>query len=749
MAYSFGAGTGETAESLKRKRAYVMALLEGAMGGGSNTVGEGISTIGRAVVGRAGKAVLDKREREGRSAALGEAGRNPEIRKLLLGETGGGADISGTGGADYAANGEGGDYFSAIRSAESGGNDNAKNPLSSATGRYQFTSGTWNELARNKPELGLTPDGRTNPDQQERAIRAFTSDNARILASAGIEPTGGNLYAAHFLGAGGARSVLSQPDSASVAAIVGPSVVKANPFLRGMSVGDFRQWSARKGGGNNTLQGGEGNDMLDPIQTAGVTVGLKTPDAGPAPMQRPMPDDSRFGPAAAPKADRLPQPGAFNPMQASGPMAPPGMMEQAIIQRAAQSMPQQMRQPAPQPQQQPPQPMQPDPMQTAAVPRPQPRMPVGMSPRMESTGYGPNGVSGAQQAPQGGGLLARLLMRQPMPQGGGQAPQAAPQGNQPIQAGQQPQQGDDMAQMYALLENPYLPEGYRNAIMGALEQQQKQRDPSYQADLAYKQAQTRALENPEPQFIPGKDGSIFRADKRTGSVEQVYGGRPDNYRQLSNEEELARGLDPAGAYQVDTNDKVYKIGGEGTTVNIDQKAEGAFDKKLAEKQAETFDTMATEGLNARADLGIIGELDSLLKGNGGALTGVAGWLAQKGIGGDGMDDLQAAQALINKLVPTQRAPGSGSMSDRDVELFTRSLPSLWNTPGGNEKILGVMRGLAQYKQAQGEIADMVLTGEMSRQEARQSLRKLPNPLAEFGAERKKIVTDGYTIEPVD
>ena len=71
------------------------------------------------------------------------------------------------------------------------------------------------------------------------------------------------------------------------------------------------------------------------------------------------------------------------------------------------------------------------------------------------------------------------------------------------------------------------------------------------------------------------------------------------------------------------------------------------------------------------------------------------------------------------------------MSDRDVQLFKDSLPSLWNQPGGNEKILGVMRGMAEYKSRQGEIADMVLNGDMTRQEGRRALRELPNPLEEF------------------
>ena len=58
-------------------------------------------------------------------------------------------------------------------------------------------------MMRKHPGFGLTPDGRGNPDQEEKAIRAFTAGNADVLKSAGIEPTGGNLYAAHFLGAGG------------------------------------------------------------------------------------------------------------------------------------------------------------------------------------------------------------------------------------------------------------------------------------------------------------------------------------------------------------------------------------------------------------------------------------------------------------------------------------------------------------------------------------------------------------------
>lgn len=144
-------------------------------------------------------------------------------------------------------------YFASARQAESGGNDLARNPNSSATGRYQFIDSTWRGLMEQYPQLGLTWDGRTDPAQQERAMQQFTSDNAAVLQRAGIPVDGGSLYAAHFLGAGGAVNALSQPDQTPMAAVVGEGVVKANPFLANMTVGDFRNWSAQKGG---TASGG-------------------------------------------------------------------------------------------------------------------------------------------------------------------------------------------------------------------------------------------------------------------------------------------------------------------------------------------------------------------------------------------------------------------------------------------------------------------------------------------------------------
>lgn len=128
-------------------------------------------------------------------------------------------------------------YYSKLSSKESGGSDTASPGTSSALGRYQFTEGTWADVMQAHPELGLTKDGRTNRAQQERAIRAFTSDNAKTLESAGIDASEANLYLAHFLGAGGAIQALKAPPG-TIAAELMPDAAKANPTIFFAGKGD-------------------------------------------------------------------------------------------------------------------------------------------------------------------------------------------------------------------------------------------------------------------------------------------------------------------------------------------------------------------------------------------------------------------------------------------------------------------------------------------------------------------------------
>ncbi|MGR9413175.1 lytic transglycosylase domain-containing protein [Rhizobium leguminosarum] len=148
-----------------------------------------------------------------------------------------------------------GNVVDKIIGAESGGNANAKNPNSSATGAGQFIDSTWLATVKShRPDLFQ---GRSAAEvlelRNDKALsREMTSylanDNADFLRNQGVNPNGGDIYLAHFLGPAGAARVIKADPGATVESVVGQDVVNANPFLKGMTANDVRSWSAKKMG---------------------------------------------------------------------------------------------------------------------------------------------------------------------------------------------------------------------------------------------------------------------------------------------------------------------------------------------------------------------------------------------------------------------------------------------------------------------------------------------------------------------
>ena len=60
------------------------------------------------------------------------------------------------------------------------------------------------------------------------------------------------------------------------------------------------------------------------------------------------------------------------------------------------------------------------------------------------------------------------------------------------------------------------------------------------------------------------------------------------------------------------------------------------------------------------------------------------------------------RAILSQLVPGQRAPGSGTMSDADLALYRNSLPQISNKPGGNAIIIATMKVLQNISIIWGE-----------------------------------------------
>lgn len=167
-----------------------------------------------------------------------------------------------------------------------------------------------------------------------------------------------------------------------------------------------------------------------------------------------------------------------------------------------------------------------------------------------------------------------------------------------------------------------------------------------------------------------------------------------------------------------------------TRVNVDTAGPREFEKKAAGFAAENFNNLRNQATAASRNLIQVGRLENLLQSTGGGLVPQAKAIAGNlGIPTKGLDDIQAATAIVSQLVPQQRQAGSGTMSDKDVELFKSSLPRLINQPGGNQKIIDTIKAINQYDQQIGKIANDALAGKIKPQEADELISKVPNPLA--------------------
>ena len=186
-----------------------------------------------------------------------------------------------------------------------------------------------------------------------------------------------------------------------------------------------------------------------------------------------------------------------------------------------------------------------------------------------------------------------------------------------------------------------------------------------------------------------------------------------------------------GLYNLKPDGTANKIGGGGTVVNNNMGG-GKFEEAFAKGDADTIATVGAAGATAIRNMGRIDQLEQLLatapQGVEGALKSIAG---EFGIPTEGLSDIQAAQALINSLVPEQRQPGSGPMSDADLALFKQSLPRIINQPGGNALIIQTMRAIAQYDAEGAQIVQELRAGSIDRPEAFRRLQARTNPLATF------------------
>tara|TARA_R110000803_G_scaffold95820_2_gene163922 strand:+ start:202 stop:1689 length:1488 start_codon:yes stop_codon:yes gene_type:complete len=197
-----------------------------------------------------------------------------------------------------------------------------------------------------------------------------------------------------------------------------------------------------------------------------------------------------------------------------------------------------------------------------------------------------------------------------------------------------------------------------------------------------------------------------------------------NYEYYS-AQELAAGRDPLSIADWSVMDERASVPGPDS---------GKFDEESAKFIVEEAGGLATAGQSARRSLRQIDALETALSTtSGGTITGIQSWLGGLGISTEGLDEIQLADAIISQLVPGQRPPGSGTMSDADLALFKKSLPRLINTPGGNAMIISTMRAIADYDVQMGDISRQLILREISPRQAYDAYGAIPDPLSAFAA----------------
>jgi hypothetical protein len=158
------------------------------------------------------------------------------------------------------------DYLLTQAKVESGLNPAARAQTSSASGLYQFTAGTWlSMVGRHGEKVGLDTqaqalrNGNLSGQQREKLLQLrnepevattmaahLAADNARALAASGYQNIGPTeLYLAHFLGSGGAKTFLDglnkTPSHAAATALPAAAASNTPVFYEGTRARSFQE----------------------------------------------------------------------------------------------------------------------------------------------------------------------------------------------------------------------------------------------------------------------------------------------------------------------------------------------------------------------------------------------------------------------------------------------------------------------------------------------------------------------------
>lgn len=302
-----------------------------------------------------------------------------------------------------------------------------------------------------------------------------------------------------------------------------------------------------------------------------------------------------------------------------------------------------------------------------------------------------------------------------------------------------------MAQHEAGRPYPMTPEQWQTA------QARAYTNPAGQPADTRQQVQRSPVEIPPQvaQQIKAMLGSRDPLLQQQGmAMYQQYAKPREETRPLTNPQERARyGIQATDTnpYQVDAKGEVKAINPQPFAVNVNQQAESEFSKEAAKSQVKRYEGHIEDLPAAKQMLSDVDTLRTLGTkigtGKEAEIKGALGPYANLlGIKIEGLGEIQAYEAIVNRMAPQLRVKGTGAQSDFELRNFMKSLPTVGSTPEGNEMTTRVLEGLYNNKAKAAEISSRAINGEISRSEADKMLRELPDPMKEYREFIKKNPT---------
>lgn len=726
MALSFGQQVGATdpylsPDDLKRRRSLAELLM--AQGNSGRPITHWMQGVDNALGSFLG-AMLDKKDREDARAATtsATASANAGLAGLF-----GGSASSSPASSDAAVTApttppdqvksvidanvpeEMRPFAYQLASKESSFDPSAVSPTG-ATGLFQFTRGTGAQYGL----VGEGGDRRADPVANTQAFVRLTNDNRdRLRAGLGREPTFGELALAHQQGAGGALRLLSGQSVDPTNLRVNGVAPGTDPRAAASKIMRYYNFGPRADAGNGVqvaALGDTANDASPPVPppaslptfaalgqgTGGVMGGLggagaalapAAPDNPPLPPQRP-PELALPAAAAEPATTASALPRSIFVPSSMQPNMPEQAADRAAVLDVARSA---------------------QPFNVFA-----PRQPAALaSPAGPAGSTAPPPVNAGSQvtsAPAASGPTQSAAPSAP-------ASQAAPAAGQ---------DGARIQTLSTIISNPYTPPGQRAVAQAALTELLKRNlDPTGQA---IQREQLAAAQNNNA-LAP-----IERRIKEANATKAERDLLGEGATALTAEEMRAFNIaEGQAAYKTRDGKIVFGPAAARTNVNIDQKQETEFGKEAGKKQAERFNAMVQGGQEAQVMIGnlsAIRDLGSRINTGKQAevLNSLGPYAEALGLKIDGLGEMQAYNAIITRLAPQMRVPGSGATSDFEMRKFLEALPGLGKTPEGNEIIAQTFEALQQHRIAAADIASRALAGEIKPADAEKEIRALPDPM---------------------